>query len=225
MRFKAVFIVFMSLLLLVSCGAKKAKWDVNKHNWGPWFTAAYNGDISGLEKLIKTTKVDELNENGYTALQIAIRTQQYDSVEFLLDNGADINQRDEEQLTPLSLACGYEDSRIVNLFIKRGSNIDDDNGYGWTPLKLAASFGSLEILEILLEHGANVNYQKNGTRYTVLACAIGIGDVDKVKLLIDYGADISGDKKDTYLSLNDEYNSNNVEIFNKIKDLLILEDT
>jgi ankyrin repeat protein len=79
-------------------------------------------------------------ENGLT--QIAT---------LLLDQGADVNARDNFSNTPLHMAVHHPD--MVELLLARGAEVNARNAFGDTPLHLAVS--DLRVVELLLAAGAD----------------------------------------------------------------------
>lgn len=59
---------------------------------------------------------------GYTCLMMAARNQRPDIVEFLADNGADVNAKAANGNTPLSLAQEEEDQKMIELLKQLGAN-------------------------------------------------------------------------------------------------------
>ena len=72
--------------------------------------------------LKKGADVDEASDKGrtagYTALMMAARNQRPDLVQFLVDNGANVNAVAKDGATPLSLAKKEEDKVIIELLQK-----------------------------------------------------------------------------------------------------------
>lgn len=60
------------------------------------FTAATFGNIAEIQKALDAGgKIDELNSKGETLLILACRAGQLETVQFLLNHGADINRANE----------------------------------------------------------------------------------------------------------------------------------
>ncbi len=74
-----------------------------------------------------------------------------------LDNGAEINTKDDEGWTALMWASdkGYE--KIAEYLVSRGADINARDNYGWTALMYACAFGRVEIVKLLVTHNANEN--------------------------------------------------------------------
>lgn len=78
-------------------------------------------------------------------------------VRTLLDQGADVNGRDNQGVTPLHYAAQQGHNEIVELLISRGAdvNLGTLKG-GHAPIHLACSQGQLEAVQLLTKHGADV---------------------------------------------------------------------
>ncbi len=73
-----------------------------------------------------------------------------------LDNGVDVNSKDESQGTALHLAAVTGHKEIVELLIAKGADVDAKDNHGWTPLHYTVSGVHKEIVEILIAKGADV---------------------------------------------------------------------
>ena len=85
-----------------------------------------------------------------------------DTVKYLIDKGADVNQRGGggvlNDSNALSAACSKGDIAIVKLLLERGAIVDAASGnMGWTPLSSAAWQGHTDIVNLLLDRGADIN--------------------------------------------------------------------
>jgi ankyrin repeat protein len=83
-----------------------------------------------------------------------------DTVQLLIQHGADVTARDDTHSTPLHLASSMGNAETVGLLIRHGADINVQNVNQSTPLHLAASSHlALEntIVRLLLRHGANVD--------------------------------------------------------------------
>lgn len=76
----------------------------------------------------------------------------------LLDSGANLNERDEENFTPLLSAAFHLQDSIAKYLIARGANLNVENNYGWTVLMSAALKDSIGLLSYYIGKGADVNY-------------------------------------------------------------------
>jgi ankyrin repeat protein len=160
------------------------------------------------------------------ALRAAIREGDHATVQALLDQGADVEARNELGDTALMQAALNADREMMQLLLQRGANIHSRGVYHVTPLLralhdankvrlllrhgarvderamvlAAMSAGSRQTLELLSGHGGNVNANVGG--YTVLMAAAYSGDLDAASWLIDHGADVTARSEAGCTALN-----------------------
>lgn len=118
-------------------------------------------------------------------LFIASSKGQFKKVQQLIDQGVDLNIKDEHGRTSLMLACKYNHPKIVQLLIDSGVNVnirdnDDYSAYFYT--------NKLDIKELLLDAGEDIHYITKG--YSLLHRAISHNNKDEIELLLEHGADI-----------------------------------
>lgn len=99
---------------------------------------------------------------GCTTLHEAAREGYVYDVERLLDEGADVNARDDFGNTPLLLALDRGKTKVAKLLIDRGADVNVMNKKGWTALMLAAVGGYTDMAKILIEKGADVDKAISG---------------------------------------------------------------
>ncbi|HEU0121552.1 MAG TPA: ankyrin repeat domain-containing protein [Bryobacteraceae bacterium] len=129
------------------------------------------------------------------ALLDAVRSDDLVSVERLLKEGADVNEREPDGGTPLAGAATRSNTAIAAVLLKAGANPNIGNELGLGPLAIAIANGSLEMVDRLLAARADANTpRENGE--TPLMTAARMGRVDMMKLLLAKGAAPNGhDKK------------------------------
>lgn len=77
------------------------------------------------------------------------------AVRKMIQQGCDVNMRDEFGRSPIFTASQFGHVSIVELLIEKGANTfarDDD---GWTVLHVAASSGYKDVTETLIKHGSS----------------------------------------------------------------------
>jgi death-associated protein kinase len=97
-----------------------------------------------------------------------VRKRPLENTQLLLDNGAQVDVRDEDGNTPLILAAkGARRPETIQLLIEKGAKVNARNKDGWTPLMIAARGAGTQfrdwnnhltpfhIVELLLDKGAN----------------------------------------------------------------------
>lgn len=125
-----------------------------------------------------------------TALTNAIRQQNADAVDVLIQSGADPNLLNRKGVTPISVAAHKGNIRIMNCLIYAGSNVNALNSSGSTALIQASHFGNLESVKLLLQCSATADFANlKGT--TALMRASQEGHVEISRILIHHTADVN----------------------------------
>lgn len=157
-----------------------------------FFGAIYMDHNDCLRNLCKqNTNInvkDNRNNNGWAPLHMEVRYGNPKSIMILLENKANINQKDNEGMTSLHLAVKYERESHVITLLHHGANVNEKNNDGWTPLHLAI-YCNNNIIKLLLHHGANVNEKDNDGR-TPLHLASNY-DNKHIITLLNYGANFN----------------------------------
>ncbi|KAL4238698.1 hypothetical protein ACF0H5_003405 [Mactra antiquata] len=125
-----------------------AGFDTSQRNVGEFMSALKDRD---RDKALKLLSGDNFDPNSFyvdeetgiaCVLFQAIRTNQPDIVEILLQKGADPNFKDEEGDTPLFAALDHElDERIPTLLLDNGADVNIRNNAGNTAFMQAAMRG------------------------------------------------------------------------------------
>lgn len=140
---------------------------------------------------------------------IAAINRNWETVQFLLDEGADINpswrsckhvlekkmsSRNISVFTPLQAAVLAENVTMTRMLLGSGAHIDARarGNQGHTALQIAAMVGSKRIIELLLARGADINAPA-GIYYgkTALQGAARLLDTTVLRLLLKAGADVN----------------------------------
>ncbi|RUS76171.1 hypothetical protein EGW08_016083 [Elysia chlorotica] len=204
--------------LLLAKGADYSVMD--KYDKTAIFMAAEENKLEVLQKLLSETKVkmliDESDCYDNSPLHIAAQKGYLDIVQCLLKNGADLDNKNEEEETPLHLAAKHGRTNIVRELIKTDTMIvNDEDENSNTPLHLAAQYGHHKLAKVLLDLGADVsarNYNVSiiqaiwsyyppltvcvlsvSRNYTTtpLHLASSYGHARVVELLLDWDADVT----------------------------------
>jgi ankyrin repeat protein len=119
------------------------------------YEAAATGQTERLRELIAAdpSLVNTHSVDGFTPLGFAVFFGRPETVDALLEAGADVNlaSRESMKVAPLSSASAAGQYEIAKKLIAHGASSD------FTPLHESAASGRLEFATLLLEHGADVN--------------------------------------------------------------------
>ncbi|XP_015682032.1 ankyrin repeat and SOCS box protein 14 [Protobothrops mucrosquamatus] len=151
--------------------------------------------------LINGFDPDTRNEEGDSALIIAIERESYEIASLLIQFGANTNLQCINKRTALHEAARLGLKDMVELLLWSKADADPRSSYGLTPLALAAQNGHTEILELLLCKGADVLSQASDSA-SILFEAAGGGNPDSISLLLEYGADANVPKQSGHLPIH-----------------------
>ena len=108
---------------------------------------------------------------------------------FFLQQGADVNARNDWYETALTEASRRGYTEIAEMLIKAGADLELGAGKEWTPLLQGVRDNRSDIVRLLLRHGADKEAQlDNGNTALAEACSNGYFNIAEV--LIEAGGDI-----------------------------------
>jgi len=119
-----------------------------------------DGDIQNVRNLIESGVSVNKKYGMYAAslLYFAAIRGRKDIVEYLIEQGADVNQPDIGMNTPLhgAVQCGM--INIIECLIINGANIDHRTADDYTALMIASDHNYIEVVKYLLENRASKEY-------------------------------------------------------------------
>jgi ankyrin repeat protein len=166
---------------------------------------AWYGDLEMVQVLLDCkVAVNAQNDSDWAPLHDASDGDRFattrnvvqsfpDTIQLLLEHGADVNIRGLDDSTRLHRATNNGNAEIVRMLLKHGANVDAKNYKGRTPLQKATENGTGKAVRVLLEHCADVGEKDNEGR-TPLHKAAENGSDEAVRVLLERGAKI--DAKD-----------------------------
>lgn len=95
-----------------------------------------------------------INNNGNTQLIAAILSGENDNAISLIDQGADLNLKNELDLSPLHIAVFLNNKTIVNHLLMKGADANLRGNSGYTPLHIASELNHAILARDLLYNGA-----------------------------------------------------------------------
>jgi ankyrin repeat protein len=179
------------------------------------YHAAKEANVEMMSLLIsRGANIDGCNSAKKTPLKGAIASQQPVALQFVLDNGANINFADASCIYPVNEAFSMRntaaakallrrggcfsnnalfkaidtrDDELLNILLDHGADPNMENYRYGNVLQYAAKRGAGKAIKLLLEAGANTNAVE-GEYGTALQAAAAHGKVDNCRLLLNYGA-------------------------------------
>jgi uncharacterized protein len=137
-----------------------------------------------------------------TSLHEAAKRGDVERVQQLLDEGAAIDAKGQNDATPLILAALDGHVSVVKTLLSRGADIKARNKGGLTPLHAAAYGGHKKVVELLLAKGANTNDANNRFGVSPLHMAAEENRKSAVELLLANGANVKAKEINGYTPLS-----------------------
>ena len=143
---------------------------------------------------------DPADKDGKTELFWAAHDGDLSKVQKLLNEGANVNQRDNVDYSPLYWAAhnGYDE--VVKVLLENGAVLNLEYKNDWSSLYWASHNGHEKVVALLLNNNVDVNLESTSGR-TALHWATVNNHLDEVKLLVEAGAQLNKDK-DGYTALD-----------------------
>lgn len=111
----------------------------------------------------------------------------------VIENGANVNAKNEFGTPALMIACIKGNFDVVGYLVEKGADVNAKDKNGGTALIAASQYAPFNVIKFLIENNADVNAQTNkeGIRALNLAMARNPFDFDVVKYLVEKGADVN----------------------------------
>lgn len=155
-------------------------------------TAASEGQVKHVKRSVSSAgSIDIRNEDGKSALMLAVEHHHVLAVRTLLEAGADVNTKELSHTTRrsvLMLAIEEGASECVKVLIQSGADVNGVDSNGETGLMYAVKKDNLDCLQALIKARANLN-QVDSFGTTALMLAVKAGHPRCVELLLQAGAD------------------------------------
>lgn len=163
----------------------------------PLHIAAQTGYVEFMQKLFARGNInlDALDQQGQTPLLIAVCNNDFDICEMLIDGGANINIKYNNNYTIAHFAIMSNNLALLYKLIQTEPRIKNiAEGRGMTLLHLAAAIGNEEITDFLILAGANIEitdqqgntpllyaalFNQDATAYTLLKAGANINHTNQ----------------------------------------------
>nr|XP_022289772.1 transient receptor potential cation channel subfamily A member 1 homolog isoform X3 [Crassostrea virginica] len=167
---------------------------VDKNDKTAVYLAAEEDKLEALKTMLAYPDVRRLVDVGDRydnhPLHIAAQEGYLSIVKCLIENGADLDCKNEEEQTPLHLAAKHGRTNVVReMVIRDHSAVNDEDEDSNTALHLATLHGHTKVALILIKNGADVA-ARNSVLWTPLDCAAAKGWLKTVKCLLDADAPV-----------------------------------
>ncbi|MDH5681199.1 MAG: ankyrin repeat domain-containing protein [Spirochaetota bacterium] len=125
------------------------------------FEAIINGEIKKVKKALKLKASAQSRLHGSSPLHVAAYYGRLKIAELLLNEGADINDRDLGKVNPdwrpIHYAIINKKNKMAIYLMKKGAELNVKTKDGGTPLHFASSTELTDVIEELIKGGAELN--------------------------------------------------------------------
>jgi ankyrin repeat protein len=154
--------------------------------------AAKNGDRATATSLLQQKlDVNAAEADGTTALHWAVRADDMDLADRLIQAGARVWTKNRYGVTPLHLASINGSAKMIERLLKAGAEANEVSTEGETALMTVARTGNVAAAKVLINNGAKVDATETWQGQTALMWAVAQKHTDMVKELIMNGADVN----------------------------------
>ena len=158
--------------------------------------AVGEGNLDRTRALIEAdpSLLESKDDGGNTPLHQACMGKQMAIANYLLNQGANVNARNNYGFTPfLHASAGrIPDIEMMEALLAKGADINAKLDRGLTALHFSAMSGNLPAIKFLVERGVDLEIYDRGCYGTALHIAINLGgNPEVVKYLVKQGADIN----------------------------------
>ena len=129
------------------------------------FEDCRKGNLTHLKQLVQLKKdtINSKNEYGFSPLIIAVYRDQKEIVQYLLEQGANVDFISGEG-SALMAACYKSNEEFVKLLLKKGANPNLQNEIGTTALMYAVMNQNKLIIKLLLDNKADITIKEKSGR-------------------------------------------------------------
>ncbi len=173
--------------------------------------AIIDEDIERLKQLMEQGANLEGQVDGWTPLLRAAYEGNTEILNYLLDQGANIDFKDQAQSTPLDWAITNNNTDIARILVERGADIEASDEDDYTPLMITVAEGNFDIVRILLDKGSNIEARDKQGK-TSLILAIYEENIRMVEYLLEMGANLHTVSDDGWTALMEAISCDSIQI-------------
>ena len=124
-----------------------------------FYTIRKGGSIEAIEILLEYgVDIREIDNDGLSAIDVAIKFRREDVIRFCIEKGMDVNKTYRKSgITPIILAACFNNTHIAELLIQHGADINSKDYGGMTVKDYAKKLGQKKMLKFLDKRGAKYN--------------------------------------------------------------------
>lgn len=124
-----------------------------------FFAIRKYASIEFIEVLLESgLELTQIDEDGLSAIDVAIKFKRSDVIQYCINKGIDINETHRPSgITPIVLAACFNNTEIVQLLLDNGAEINAQDSNGMSTKDYAKKLGQKKMLAFLHERGAKHN--------------------------------------------------------------------
>ncbi|MBA3916128.1 MAG: ankyrin repeat domain-containing protein [Acidobacteriales bacterium] len=128
--------------------------------------ATFNGQLDQVKSAIaQGADVNFRGKGGVSPIVVAARNGYLEIVQYLVEHGATIDQRDNVREKSALLAAAFKGHSDISAYlIEHGADVNAQAVNGWTPLHDAAFIGDFKTVKMLVDHGARLDIKNQNGR-------------------------------------------------------------
>lgn len=117
------------------------------------------GSIEAIEILLEYgVDIREIDNDGLSAIDVAIKFRREDVIRFCIEKGLDVNETHRKSgITPIILTACFNNTQIAELLIQHGADINSSDHGGMSVKDYAKKLGQKKMLAFLDKRGAKHN--------------------------------------------------------------------
>jgi ankyrin repeat protein len=135
--------------------------------------------------------VNAVDEDGSTALMLAVHENDVPRIDELLKAKADVRHMNDYGASALAEAAIVGNVAVIEKLLKAGADVESPNAKGQTALMTLARTSNLAAVRVLIKHGANVNAVEQVRGQTPLMWAAAQSQPAMVRELVARGANVN----------------------------------
>jgi ankyrin repeat protein len=115
--------------------------------------------IEFIEVLLENgLALNQIDEDGLSAIDIAIKFKREDVIDFCVKHGMNVNDTSRPSgITPIVLAACFNNTKMVEQLISYGAEVNSQDKHGMSAKDYAKKLGQKKMVAFLHEHGARHN--------------------------------------------------------------------
>lgn len=118
-----------------------------------------HASIEAIEILLEYgVDIREIDEDGLSAIDVAIKFKREDIIRFCIEKGVNVNETHRKSgITPIILTACFNNIHIAELLIEHGADINSKDAGGMSVKDYAKKLGQKKMFKFLEERGAKHN--------------------------------------------------------------------